>query len=145
MGSKQGGRRQGRELALQILYSMDIFENSDDVQLDRLFDFLSAPAALRPFCRTLVEGVRSRKEEIDTLILQYSSHWKIHRMSVIDRNILRVCVYEMMEIPDIPAKVSINEAIEISKRFGTEESTSFINGILDSIFQNYIVKTGKLV
>ncbi len=145
MSSRHGSRRQARELALQILYSMDMLENHDDAQMDRLFDFLSAPTVIRPFCRGLVDGVLARKIEIDRIVLKYSSNWKIHRMSIVDRNIIRLCVYEMMEIPDIPAKVSINEAIEVSKRFGTEESTSFINGILDSIFQNYIMKTGKQV
>ena len=81
----------------------------------------------------LIKGVLDNKSRIDKLIEQFSSNWKISRMGCVDRNILRIAVFEMLRCQDIPAKVSINEAIEIGKKFGTEDSGAFINGILDSI------------
>lgn len=87
----------------------------------------------RPFFLQLVEGVTTYREQIDKLIEASSENWKISRMSGMDRNIMRVAVYEMLFCDDIPPKVSINEAIDIGKRFGTEQSPAFINGVLDSI------------
>jgi N utilization substance protein B len=85
------------------------------------------------FFAKIVEGVRLTREEIDAVVERYSNNWKITRMSCVDRNVLRVAVFELLYCDDIPAKVSINEAIDVGKKFGTDESGSFINGILDSI------------
>ena len=87
----------------------------------------------RPFFLKLVNGVLQTKSELDSIIENFSDHWKIDRMACVDRNIIRIAVYELMYCRDIPSKVSINEAVDIGKRFGTEESGAFINGILDSI------------
>ena len=89
--------------------------------------------SVRPFFLQLVQGVRESQDEIDALIERFSQNWKIGRMPRVDRNILRVAVYELLHCHDIPPKVSINEAIDIAKRFGTEDSGAFINGILDSV------------
>jgi N utilization substance protein B len=86
-----------------------------------------------PFFDRLVRGVQENRETIDTVIEQFSSNWKLSRMSCVDRNVLRIAVFELLFCADIPPKVSINEAIDVGKRFGTEESGAFINGILDSI------------
>ena len=86
-----------------------------------------------PFFHRLIEGVQEHRNTIDDVIEQYSSNWKISRMSCVDRNVLRIAVFELLYCEDIPPKVSINEAIDVGKRFGTEESGAFINGILDSI------------
>ena len=86
-----------------------------------------------PFFLELVNGVTHCREDIDKIIEGYSDNWRVTRMSGVDRNVMRIAVYEMLSREDIPPKVSINEAIDIGKRFGTEESGSFINGILDSI------------
>jgi len=85
------------------------------------------------FFHHLVNGVREHRHAIDTAIERFSSNWKLSRMSCVDRNILRIAVFELLFCADIPPKVSINEAIDVGKRFGTEESGAFINGILDSI------------
>jgi len=87
----------------------------------------------KPFFSRLVDGVTESKAEIDSLIVRHSDNWKITRMSGVDRNLLRVAVYELLYCEDIPPKVSINEAIDIGRKFGTEQSSAFVNGILDSI------------
>jgi N utilization substance protein B len=87
----------------------------------------------QPFFHRLVDGVQENRKAIDTVIEQFSSNWKLSRMSCVDRNVLRIAVFELLFCADIPPKVSINEAIDVGKRFGTEESGAFINGILDSI------------
>jgi N utilization substance protein B len=87
----------------------------------------------QPFFHRLVDGVQENRQTIDTVIEQFSSNWKLSRMSCVDRNVLRIAVFELLFCADIPPKVSINEAIDVGKRFGTDESGAFINGILDSI------------
>ena len=96
-----------------------------------------------PFFLTLVNGVLETKGEIDTLIERFSKNWKIHRMSCVDRNVMRIAVYELLYCDDIPPKVSINEAVDVGKKFGTEESGAFINGIMDSI-RDALDNEGKL-
>jgi N utilization substance protein B len=86
-----------------------------------------------PFFLKLVNGVLETRVEIDALIERFSKNWKINRMSCVDRNVMRIAVYELLYCQDIPAKVSINEAVDVGKKFGTEESGAFINGIMDSI------------
>lgn len=86
-----------------------------------------------PFFAKIVEGVQLTQDEVDTVVERYSNNWKITRMSCVDRNVLRVAVFELLYCDDIPAKVSINEAIDVGKKYGTDESGAFINGILDSI------------
>jgi N utilization substance protein B len=88
---------------------------------------------VRPFFLQLVNGVLAAQPQIDFLIEKYSKNWKVQRMSCVDRNVMRVAVFEMLFCPDIPPKVSINEAIDVAKKFGTEESGAFINGIVDRI------------
>ena len=118
---------------MQALFDMDMSRNHSDARL-ALFchNFQPSEKAL-PFFQELMIGVTKNREEIDSLIEHYSSNWKISRIACVDRNVLRIAVFEMLYCQDIPPKVSINEAIEIGKKFGTEESGSFINGILDSI------------
>jgi N utilization substance protein B len=128
-----GTRRIAREQALQALFYMDMHQDpeSDPVALFRSCFARDTPA--EPFFHCLVDGVQQRRERIDTVIEQFSSNWKLSRMSCVDRNVLRIAVFELLYCDDIPPKVTINEAIDVGKRFGTEESGAFINGILDSI------------
>jgi N utilization substance protein B len=128
-----GNRRRSRELAMQVLFQMDI--NGDDSMeaVDLFCRHFEVPKKAKPFFLELVTGVRARRDEIDRLIEQSSDNWKISRMSGMDRNIMRVAIYELLHCHDIPSKVSINEAIDIGKKFGTEQSPAFINGILDNI------------
>ena len=97
----------------------------------------------RPFLIKLVTGVLGTKGRIDALVERFSQNWQISRMSCVDRNVMRIAVYEMLYCDDIPPKVSINEAIDIGKKFGTQESGAFINGIMDSIRES-LEKEGAL-
>ena len=126
-------RRKARELAIQALFYIDMSQN-DSKEAVKLFceNFVTSKRNLSFFFR-LINGVSKAIPEIDSIVERFSSNWKISRMSIVDRNIMRVAVYEMLFCDDIPSKVSINEAIDIGKKFGTEESGAFINGILDSI------------
>jgi len=126
-------RRKARELAMQALFYMDMSQD-DSKEAVKLFceNFVTSQRSLSFFFE-LINGIIKAMYEIDSVIERFSSNWKISRMSIVDRNITRVAVYEMLFCGDIPSKVSINEAIDIGKKFGAEESGAFINGILDSI------------
>lgn len=96
-------------------------------------DFVPSSEDVRSFFYRLVRGVACGRRDIDMLVERFSSNWKVSRMSCVDRNIMRIAVFEMLICKDIPFKVSINEAVDLGKKFGTEESGAFVNGILDSI------------
>jgi N utilization substance protein B len=128
-----GTRRRSREQALQALFYMDMHRDPVEDPVGLFCDSFTQEKPAGAFFHRLIEGVQEHRETIDTVIEQYSSNWKISRMSCVDRNVLRIAVYELLFCEDIPPKVSINEAIDVGKRFGTEESGAFINGILDSI------------
>jgi N utilization substance protein B len=129
-----GNRRKSRELAMQALFYMDMnTDGSKETLLERFCTNFTPSKKARPFFLKLVNGVLQTKSELDSIIENFSDHWKIGRMACVDRNIIRIAVYELLYCLDIPSKVSINEAVDIGKRFGTEESGAFINGILDSI------------
>ena len=128
-----GARREGREQALQILYGMESNPVSLPQALHNFREGARGAAASRAFAEELVVGVVEHKAEIDARIEDKSTNWTVPRMARIDLNILRLAVFELVFRPDIPANVTINEAIEIAKKFGTEESPSFVNGILDQI------------
>ncbi|QTA79501.1 Transcription antitermination protein [Desulfonema limicola] len=126
-------RRKSRELTLQALFYMDMRQNISMEALELYQGCFDIPVESEPFFLALAKGVMENILQIDRIIERFSSNWKISRMPCVDRNIMRTAVYEMMFCRDIPIKVSINEAIDIGKKFGTEESGAFINGILDSI------------
>ncbi|MFO7665462.1 MAG: transcription antitermination factor NusB [Desulfobacterales bacterium] len=128
-----GSRRRSREFAMQALFYMDNCQDNSEEVLKRFCVNFNPTEDILPFFHRLVRGVVSEGPEIDSIIEKYSSNWKISRMSCVDRNIMRIAVYELLWCSDIPHKVSINEAIDIGKKYGTEESGPFINGILDSI------------
>jgi N utilization substance protein B len=128
-----GVRREGRELALQALYSMDINQLDMRTTLQTFRENVRATGLVRSFAEELVAGVTGKREEIDRLIEEKSKNWAISRMGKVDLNILRLAAYELCYRSDIPKNVTINEAIEVAKKFGTEESPAFVNGILDEI------------
>lgn len=128
-----GTRRQARELAMQALFSMDMSCSFSEQMLTDYCCCFPPGKRFHEFFEHLVNGVLKNRAHIDQVIESYSSHWKIRRMACVDRNILRIAVFELLYCKDIPAKVTINEAIDIGKRFGSPESGAFINGILDSI------------
>lgn len=140
-----GTRRRGREITLQILYQIDVTAVSPDAALEMFKTNFRVKEDSLAFAADLVRGICAHRTEIDSLIELRSEHWKMSRMNITDRNILRLAVYELIYREDIPAKVSLNEAIDLGKKFGTEESGAFINGILDKIFkeEDYVkTKTG---
>lgn len=118
---------------MQALFSMDMNCAFSTEMLDDYCRCFAPAKRFQAFFDHLVNGVLEHRADIDAVIERYSSNWKIRRMACVDRNILRVAVFELLYCADIPAKVSINEAIDIGKRFGSPESGAFINGILDSI------------
>jgi N utilization substance protein B len=118
---------------MQALFFMDMQQDLSDEMLTCYCGNFPPSKQLSPFFQDLVRGVIHAKSEIDTMIERYSNNWKLSRMSCVDRNVMRIAVFELLFCKDIPSKVSINEAIDVGKRFGTDESGAFINGILDSI------------
>ncbi|BBO76429.1 N utilization substance protein B [Desulfosarcina widdelii] len=128
-----GTRRLSREKALQALFYMDMHRDPVEDPVGHFCSCFSENQPTEPFFHRLVDGVRENRATIDAVIERFSSNWKISRMSCVDRNVLRIAVFELLFCTDIPPKVSINEAIDVGKRYGTEESGAFINGILDSI------------
>ena len=138
-----GTRRQARELAMQALFYMDIRKDASEETLENFCGCFCPSKKSRPFFRKLVNGVLETKGQIDSLVERYSQNWNISRMSCVDRNVMRIAVYEMLYCDDIPPKVSINEAVDIGKKFGTQESGAFINGIMDSI-REALVEEGTL-
>jgi N utilization substance protein B len=137
-----GTRRKARELAMQALFYMDMRSDFSEETFGRFCANFAPKPDVRPFFLRLVRGVLRSQTELDALIERFSENWSLGRMSGVDRNVMRIAVYEMVCCRDIPAKVSINEAVDIGKKFGTEESGGFINGIVDSI--RTAVEAGEL-
>lgn len=132
--SSGGRRRKAREVALQFLYQLDLRGEADPAaSAEEFWSAHSLDAEAHTFADELVAGTKRHQAEIDRVIAQFAEHWDLERMAVVDRNVLRLGVYEMLWHPEVPAKVTINEAIEIAKKFGTRESSRFINGMLDRI------------
>ena len=129
-------RTKSREFALQILYQMDITHDSYADCLDTLWNS-HAEEEMEPevknFTAQLVRGVWENREVINKKISEYANNWEMKRMAVVDRNILRLGCYELLFCQDIPPKVSINEAIELAKKYSNLEAGKFVNGILDKI------------
>ena len=128
-----GTRRKARELAMQALFFMDLRKDFSAEMFAGFCASFAPKPEVRPFFTQLVEGVLARREQLDALIRSASDNWTLERMSGVDRNVMRIAVFEMLSCTDIPAKVSINEAVDIGKKFGTEDSGAFINGIIDTI------------
>ena len=136
-----GKRRRARENTLQFLYQYDTLKESSSqgVSTDDVLGLFWATKEsdveeeVREFSNRLITRACKNIEGIDDIINRYSEHWRLSRMSKIDRNILRMAIYELVYLRDIPPPVTINEAVELAKKYGTEESGAFVNGILDRI------------
>jgi transcription antitermination protein NusB len=133
-----GARRTARERALQALYQLDMGSVSTPVEaLESAWNAASdaggRDASAQAFAKTLVSGVREHLAEIDGLIEAHSHNWRLDRMSRVDRNVLRIGIYELKYCAETPLKVTINEAVELGKTFGNEDSSAFINGLLDKV------------
>ena len=128
-----GKRRKSREIAVQILYQIEIMEQTPLQGIKLFLNNFPVKENTVSYARELVFGVCDKIDELDSEIEKFSQHWKTDRMTSIDRNILRLATYELLFNKEIPEKVSINEALEIAKRFSSNDSSSFINGVLDAI------------
>lgn len=127
MSSGVGSRREGRERALSLLYEAEAKDQAPSELLGEL------PLSPSPFVADLVEGVSRDREVIDSLIGRHAIDWSLERMPAIDRNVLRVAVYELLRHPDVPLAAVISEAVELAKRYSTDESGRFVNGVLSSV------------
>lgn len=126
-------RTKARECALQILYQIDITKDSSDNLLSAFWEDKKTESEVRDFATALVKGTVENMQKIDDIITKYASNWKLKRMAVVDRNVLRLSAYELLYREDIPPKVSINEAVDLAKKYGDIDSGKFVNGVLDRI------------
>ncbi len=126
-------RRRARELALQVLYQFELAGTPPEEGLPLIAEHFQADPADLPFARELAEGTVARLPELDALIAQTSEHWSLSRMARVDLAILRLAAYELRYRSDIPASVTLNEAIELGKKYGGEETGPFLNGVLDRV------------
>ena len=132
-----GARRKARELALQMLFQHDLSGNTPDMIVTTFEDLQKSKANTREFAVRIFQGTLEHLAEIDQMIVAQADNWRIERMAVVDRNIIRMSIYEFLHENDTPKLVIIDEAIEIAKKFGTQKSSQFINGILDGILKRY--------
>jgi transcription antitermination protein NusB len=130
-----GKRREGREAAVQLLFHWDLNARQplDETGLNGFWQLRTANQPTREFATRVANGVIAEQEAIDEKITRYTANYELKRISAVDRNILRVAIYEMLFCNDVPPIVAINEAIDIAKKFGTEESGKFVNGVLDRV------------
>jgi len=129
-----GRRRQARELALQLLYELEVRGEGDpDAIADDFWARQTTADEVRAFADTLARGARANQAKIDELIVRFAEHWDLDRMAVVDKNVLRLGIFELLWGTEVPPKVVINEALDIARKFSTEGSTRFINGLLDRV------------
>lgn len=128
-----GIRRTARECALQMLYELDVGKHSEAEILGTFWEMNEHPKKVQEFANQLFQGTVGQLQQIDEIVQRHTQHWRLSRMAVVDRNILRLAVFEFLSHARTPGTVVINEALEIAKRFSTNESAQFVNGILDSI------------
>jgi transcription antitermination factor NusB len=128
-------REQGRVLAVQALYQWDVRGDDFDAQADDFLAESTQDSEVYFFARELTFGARAFRDQADAWIQRAAAHWEMRRMAAVDRNILRLAIYEMLGRSDIPPRVAIDQAIELAKRFGAAESGAFVNGILDHVLR----------
>lgn len=132
-----GKRRLSRELAVQFLYLTEMNKGDVQDQLKMFWEGHSSPEEVQSFTEDILNDIFEHKEEIDARLEKYSDNWTLSRMTVIDRNLLRMAASEILYSKTVPPKVAIDEAVEIAKRFGSEDSPNFINGVLDRILKEF--------
>jgi len=134
-----GKRRDSREAAVQFLYQLDLHQERESHGTADFWELrcgpgkAPAPPKMKAFTEQLIAGVIAHLDELDELIKKYTANYELHRLAAVDRNILRMAIYEMLHSPDVAPVIIINEAIEIAKKFGAEKSGGFVNGILDRV------------
>lgn len=134
-------RHQARAVALQGLYQLDVQRIPTDADVSALLEpvlvEMGVTGEAAEYARRLVSGAWARRDQHDRMIAEVTDHWEVSRMAVVDRNILRLALYELIEQPDVPARVVIDEAIEIGREFGDAETPQFVNGVLDAIWKKH--------
>lgn len=128
-----GKRRKAREIALQILFQLEFDESRPEQTISQFWNEKGLSAGIQGFSGLLVRGVLSHKKEIDEIIQSVSEHWRISRMALVDRNILRLAAFELMHGKDLAPAIVIDEAIEIAKKYSSDQAVVFVNGILDAL------------
>ena len=136
----RGHRSQAREAALKILYQLDITRDPVSKGTALFFQHHRVPPDVRQFATLLAEETMTRRVEIDDILMKHAANWSLERMAVVDRNILRLGVFELLYHRETPPKVAINEAVDLAKIFGTPDSGKFVNGVLDSIHKSHKTK-----
>ncbi len=139
-----GKRRRSRELAIKVLFHLEFSKDDPAIAFDLICNNFDASEDVKPFSKELVHGVCAHIRELDSLIGSASKNWRFERIARVDRSILRLAVFELLYRDDIPPKVSINEAVDVGKKFGSEESGAFINGILDKIYNTLMTNKKSL-
>lgn len=129
----KGARHKAREVALQVLYEIDSVEHKPDEALNHILSRIEVSEDVVIFARELVNGVIQNREQLDQNIRDFAPAWPLDQISIVDRNILRLAIYEIIHDKKIPVKVAINEAVELAKAFGSNSSSRFINGVLGSV------------
>jgi N utilization substance protein B len=140
-------RTRAREIALQALYQHDVAAATETPirtpeELEAFLREESDDPEVVEYARSLVRGTLALQSELDRRIVEVAEHWKLHRIAAVDRSILRLALYELLEAPDVPPKVAIDEAIELAKKFSTAQSGGFVNGILDRAYRNLVAEFG---
>ncbi|MGQ9497868.1 MAG: transcription antitermination factor NusB [Desulfotomaculales bacterium] len=130
------GRRQARQTALQVLFQVDMVKTSLEEAFQASLSLSRLPPADEEFARSLAGGVIAHRDRLDAIISQVSHDWRLERMGYVDRNIIRIGLYEMIVDGRVPSSVAINEAVELAKIFGGEDSWRFVNGILGEVARN---------
>ncbi len=126
-------RHQARVAALQALYEIDCAGHTPELVIEQRLQESGLPESGKAFAHELAEGVWAKQEWLDTLIARYAPEWPVDQIAIIDRNILRLAIYEILVGPDTPVKVAINEAVELAKQFGSDSSSRFVNGVLGTL------------
>lgn len=135
-----GARTRAREVALQVLYQLDVTEDGVESALQKFHESFDCGPSARDYAASLVRGVLERGEEIDARIAEVAQNWRFERLSRVDLSAIRIAVFEMMGDSPLPPEIAIDEAIELSRKFGTAESSRFVNGILDQIAKRLSVQ-----
>ena len=138
-----GKRRKARELAVQVLYFLEFRPGDPGEMFELISRNFYEQSGTQSFAKELVLGVCRERERLDKLIREASAHWRVERMAKVDRAILRIATFEILFMDDVPPKVSIYEAVELGKRFGSEDSGNFVNGVLDRIYSNLMPEDGS--
>ncbi len=129
----KGARHKAREVALQVLYEIDSVGHSSDEAMDRILSRIEVSEDVAGFARELVNGVIQNRAQLDQNIRDFAPAWPLEQISIVDRNILRIAIFEILLDNKIPIKVAINEAVELAKTFGSNNSSRFVNGVLGSV------------